>query len=178
MTDGLPALALLMDPTTDDVLQRPPRRPDEAMLGRRQWTAVIAIGLLETTVSLGGYWWALRYRSAGDAHNLVFSVLVFGEVLRAFAARGEAKVHFELGVLKNWRLVLVTVLTLSAQVAIHHLPFAQALFGIGPLSPADWGLALVLGLIPVTVIELTKLIRRLAPSRDHFAAAGASFAAR
>ncbi len=164
VTDGLPALALVMDPPTDDVLKRPPRDPDEPMLGRREWTVVVATGLLETSVSLGVYWWALRYRNLEEARNLVFSVLVFGEVLRAFAARSESRVHLELGLLSNWRLVLVTALTMSAQLALHWLPATQNLFAVSPLSLSDCVLALFLGLVPVTVIELSKLVRRLGPS--------------
>ena len=180
VTDGLPALALVMDPPTDDVLQRPPRSPDEPLLGRQQWLVVIATGLLQTAVTLGVYWWALRYRNMAEARNLAFSALVFGEVLRAFAARSDTRVHWELGLLSNWRLVLVAVATVSAQLAIHHLPAAQELFSIGPLSLPDCGLSLLLGLLPVTVLELWKLARRsptLLPRPMHEAAGGAPLAA-
>ncbi len=46
-TDGLPALALVVDPPEQDVLQRPPRHPDEPMLGRVEWRYIITTGLLQ-----------------------------------------------------------------------------------------------------------------------------------
>ncbi len=53
VTDGLPAIALVFDPPDDEVLQRPPRRPDEPMLGRVQWRFVVTTGLLQATAPLG-----------------------------------------------------------------------------------------------------------------------------
>jgi P-type Ca2+ transporter type 2C len=160
VTDGLPALALVMDPTSDDALKRPPRRPDEPMLGRSQWTLVVLTGLLQAAVTFGAYLWAARSRNLEEARNLAFSVLVFGEVLRAFAARSDTKLHWELGAFSNARLVAVAAITMLVQLAIHHLPFTQKLFGIGPISLADCTLSLGLGFIPVTVLELSKLVRR------------------
>ena len=62
MTDGLPALALVVDPVEDDVLRRPPRHPDEPMLGPAQWRFIVATGLLLAAVTLGVFVWALRTR--------------------------------------------------------------------------------------------------------------------
>ncbi len=160
VTDGLPALALVMDPVAPDVLTRPPRRPNEPMLGRRQWTTIAVTGALEAAVTLSVFAWALRYRDLGEARNLAFSVLVFSEVLRSFAARSDTTLHWELGAFSNWRLVAVVSASVVIQLGIHHLPILQQLFEIGPLSLADCALSLALGFIPVSVLELWKLVRR------------------
>lgn len=160
VTDGLPALALVMDPTQDDVLSRPPRRGSESMLGGAQWVTVIATGVLQATVTLVAFVWALQSRDLAEARNLAFSTLVFGEVLRSFAARSSTRLFWEVGPLTNRRLLVVAIASIGAQLLIHHSPTMQGLFQIGPLSLMDCALSLLLGLIPVSVLEIAKLIRR------------------
>ncbi len=160
VTDGFPALALVVDPPEDDVLQRPPRHPDEPMLGREQWTFIVATGLLQAATTLGVFVWALNARDLTEARNLAFSVLVFGELFRAFAARSTTRVFWEVGVFTNVRLLGVVVFSVLMQLGIHHIPAAQALFEIGPLSAADCFLTLFVALGPVTAIEVGKLVRR------------------
>jgi hypothetical protein len=67
VTDGLPALALVVNPPEEDVLRRPPRHPDEPMLGRPQWTFVVATGLLEAATTLSVFVWALNARDVLQA---------------------------------------------------------------------------------------------------------------
>ena len=160
VTDGLPALALVVDPPEVDVLQRPPRHPDEPMLGRAQWLFIITTGLLQAVATLGVFVWALNARDLVEARNLAFSVLVFGELFRAFAARSTTRLFWEVGAFTNVRLFGVVVLSILLQLGIHHMPLAQAMFAIGPLTAADCGLTLVVALGPVTVIEISKLTRR------------------
>lgn len=160
VTDGLPAIALVMDPPDPDVLRQPPRRPEEAILGARQWRWIVFTGLVEASVVLAVFVWALNARDLIEARNLAFSVLVFSEVLRAFAARSRERVFFETRIFTNVRLLGVVALSVIVQLGIHHIPAAQELFGIGPISLADCALSLALGLITVTVIELTKLAGR------------------
>lgn len=160
VTDGLPALALVVDPPESDVLQRPPRHPDEPMLGRMEWQFIIATGVLQAITTLGVFVWALNARDLSEARNLAFSVLVFGELFRAFAARSTTRVFWEVGVLTNVRLLAVVVFSVLMQLAIHHIPVAQSVFDIGPLSAADCVLTLSVALCPVTAIEIWKLARR------------------
>ena len=160
VTDGLPALALVVDPPEDDVLQRPPRHPDEPMLGRAEWRFIITTGLLQAAATLGVFVWALNARDLSEARNLAFSVLVFGELFRAFAARSTTRVFWEVGAFTNVRLLGVVLFSVLMQLGIHHIPAAQAVFEIGPLSAADCVLTLLVALGPVTVIEVAKLVRR------------------
>jgi Ca2+-transporting ATPase len=160
VTDGLPALALVVDPPEADVLQRPPRHPDEPMLGRTQWRFIIATGLLEAATTLGVFVWALHARDVTEARDLAFTVLVFGELFRAFAARSTTRVFWEVGAFTNVRLLAVVVCSVLLQLGIHHTPSARAIFGLGALERTDLALALSVALVPVTVIELSKLMRR------------------
>ncbi|MDP2344003.1 MAG: cation-translocating P-type ATPase [Deltaproteobacteria bacterium] len=165
VTDGMPALALVTDPTGKDALARRPRRTDEPILGRREWTSIVLSGVVTAACSLAVFVWALKTRDEATARNLAFSTLVFGQLFRAFAARSADKTLFEVGALQNLWLLLVVVVSVALQLGIHHVPLLQGLFGIEALSLTDCALSLGVGLIPVTVIELAKLVRRALQSR-------------
>gem|GEM_PF-5089122 len=160
VTDGTPALALVTDPTDADVLTRPPRAPNAPLLGRPEWTNIAMMGLLQAAATLGVFVWALRTGDPVEARSLAFSTLVFGELFRAFAARSPTRLIWEVGFFTNWRLLGVVIVSLGVQVALHHIPATQSLFQIGTLSLGDWGLSLLVGLGPVSALELSKLVRR------------------
>lgn len=162
VTDGVPALALVTDPVDPDAMARPPRKANAPMLARAQWTLIGLTGLLEATVTLGVFAWALRTRGLPDARNLAFSVLVFGELFRAFAARSPDRLLWEVGAFTNLRLLGVVVASVVLQLALHHFPWTRSVFQIGALSLADCALTLGIGLVPVSVLELAKLVRRAA----------------
>jgi Ca2+-transporting ATPase len=167
VTDGLPALALVMDPADEDVLTRPPRNPKEPMLGRSQWQFIVMTGLLEATTTLAIFMWALTSRDLIEARSLAFATLVFAELFRAFAARSTTRIFWEVGPLTNLRLLGVIAVSALLQLAIHHIPATQSFFEIGTLPLTDCALSLVAGLFPVTVIELGKLVRRFAHRDVH-----------
>jgi Ca2+-transporting ATPase len=160
VTDGLPALALVVDPPEADVLQRPPRHPDEPMLGASQWRFILAAGCLEAAATLGMFVWALETRGLDEARTIAFPVLVFSELFRAFAARSTTRVFWEVGAFTNVRLLSVVVVSVLIQLAIHYVPIAQETFEIGSLSAADAALTLLVALGVVTVLEVVKLVRR------------------
>jgi len=160
ITDGLPALALVMDPPDHDVLDRPPRRLEEPMLGRAEWTAILIIGAVQAAVTLGVFVWGLEHRQLPQARSLAFSTLVFGPLFLAFAFRSRRCVLWEVGAFTNVLLVSVVVLSVAMQFMLVSIPATQALFRVGSLSLQDWALAILLGLAPVTVVEVNKLIRR------------------
>lgn len=159
VTDGLPALALVMEPPQSTALSRPPRHPRAPLLGRSEWTYIGVTGLLEATTTLGVFVWALQHRDVVEARTLAFSTIVAAEVLRAFAARSRTQTLWQVGVFGNLRLLAVVALSLALQLVILQTPLTQRLFQLGPLSWSDQVLSLIAGLVPVTVLELCKLLR-------------------
>jgi len=175
VTDGLPALALAMDPPAEDVMRRPPRAPAEPMLGGGEWRAVVLMGVLEGGLTLCVFAWAVGARDLQWARGVAFTTLVFCELFRAFAARSPTRLLWEVGVLTNLRLVAVVAVSVLAQIALYEIPATERLFQIRALGLGECALLLILGLVPVTAIELAKLVRRararVAP-RMHFPGGG------
>jgi Ca2+-transporting ATPase len=160
VTDGLPALALVMDPPLPGVLDRPPRRAGEPMLGRSQWLRVLWVGAMEAGVVLAVFLATLARGDVALARSVAFSTLVFCELFRAFAARSRTLVYWQVGAFTNLRLIAVVALSAMVQAGLGQLAFARSFFRIVALSPVETGLCLALGLVPVTVLEVAKLLRR------------------
>ncbi len=160
VTDGLPALALVVDPADPEVMSRPPRKGDAPMLGWKQWRNVAFTAVIEVAVTLGVFAWALKSRDLSHARNLAFSTFVFAEMFRAFAARSETRVFWETGVFSNLLLLGVIGVSIGLQLLIQVVPFTQRLFSIHSLTLTELGLALGLALVPATVLELKKLLGR------------------
>jgi P-type Ca2+ transporter type 2C len=160
VTDGLPALALVRDPADPHAMSKPPRRADEPMLARSEWVLIGATGLLEAAVTLGVFVWALGARDLLAARTLAFSVLVFAELFRAFAARSRERLFLEMGAFTNLPLLAVVGGSMLLQLGLLQLPWAREVFQLDALQAADLALALCAGIVPVSVLELAKLARR------------------
>lgn len=169
VTDGLPALALVADPAGADVLSRPPRSPTKPLLDRGAWLRIGGVGAIEAAVGLAGFLGAREAWGLDAARSLAFSTLVFSEVLRALAARDRRRVFWETGAGTNPRLVAVVAVSCLAQVGVLAFAPARALFRLGRLPVEGVALAFGLGMIAVTLIEVSKLIRRAwrGPARKH-----------
>jgi Ca2+-transporting ATPase len=161
VTDGLPALALVMDPPDADALARPPRSPAEPLLGPPEWRRLLLTGLLEAAVVLTLFGIVWRTEGLAMARSMAFTALVFAELFRSFAARSQTRIFWEVGAFTNLRLLAVVVVSALLQMGLPHLPATAALFALQPLSAADLTLALGLGLLPVSTLEIVKLLRRL-----------------
>lgn len=161
VTDGFPALALVMDPAGDEVLARPPKEQSKPMLGRREWTAIAIVGLLIGAVTLSVFRYELSSDTLDHARTVAFSSLVFAQVFNAFGARSFTRTFLEVGSFTNLRLVGVVLGTALLQVGLMAMPLTQRLFGLGPFSWRVLAISVGAGLVPITLVEVAKLLRRL-----------------
>jgi P-type Ca2+ transporter type 2C len=165
VTDGLPALALVMDPPAPGSMARPPRPREEPLIGRRQWRRILSISLLEGSLVLATFAWALGQFGLGRARGYAFFTLVFCELFRAFAARSSRLLHWQVGTFTNLPLIGVIAASVLLQLSLLHLPFARARFDLELMSALDAFRCLALGLVPVSILELAKLLRRAPRAR-------------
>lgn len=157
VTDALPALALIADPVSPTAMQKKPRPVNEPLLGRKEWRQVILIGFVEALIILMLFKFMLEQSGVEQARNMVFTTLVMSQLLRSFGARSRERILWQVGVLSNLWLLGVVIVTASIQYALHFLPFTQKIFGLQPLLGSQFTLILLLALLPITLIELSKL---------------------
>ncbi len=160
ITDGLPALALGLEPPERDVMKRPPRPPREPVIPWRRGGLLLVHGLLVGGVAGAAFWIAWRGDDARLAHarTFTFCVAAFSQLGFAIGCRGDRWTAPALGFFTNPALLAALAVSALLQVAVVALPFAQGVFQAAPMRGGDWLAALGLALVPVTVIEVSKLL--------------------
>jgi Ca2+-transporting ATPase len=172
VTDSMPAAALVMDPADADAMRRPPRPPRERMLAAAHWRRIALVGVLEGTVVLAAFRQGLAGGDVALARTMAFSTLVFCELFRAFATRSFRRVYWQVGVSSNLVLAAVVAFSAAVQVGLPALPALRALFDLRELDALRTGMCVALGLVPVSALELAKMLPRGPASRFRGAAAG------
>ena len=160
VTDGLPALALGLEPPERDIMERPPRPPQEAVITRSRGLLILLHGGLVAAVVLWAFWSTWRGDDARleRARTVTFSVAAFAQLLFAIGCRSDRLTAFGLGFFRNPALVLAILLSALLQVAIVTLPHARTVLAVGRHGAAEWATVIGLAVIPVTVIELAKFL--------------------
>jgi len=157
ITDGAPALALGLEKGDPDLMEQPPRNPDEPILNRFMLTGISIQTVAITAVTLCAYWIGLS-RYPEMAPTMAFVTLSFSELLRAFTARSERVPILKVGLftnkVMNWAILSSLVLLLG----VVYIPFLQGIFDTSPLGLAQWQVILPLLLGPSVAAELTKVL--------------------
>ena len=159
VTDGLPALALSMEPEEGDVMKRPPRKPQESLFAGGLGIHAIWVGLLMGGVTLSLQAWAIHI---GDAHwqTMVFTVLCLTQLGHVLAIRSEKESLFTQGIFTNKALLTAVLGTVILQFATIYVPVLNPLFKTQPLTPAELAAALMLSSIVFIAVEIEKMVKR------------------
>jgi Ca2+-transporting ATPase len=162
VTDGIPALALAVDPKAPDLMTRPPRRPDARLLDGGRLLAIGGEGVMLGVIALGAFSYSLYglHQELDQARTVAFTVLVVAQLVHVFNCRSERLSLFQLGVWTNRPLVWAFLLSLVVQVAVLTIPAAAPIFKIAPLPIEDWVLMGAMGMLPFLLMELVKALRR------------------
>ncbi|MFN8790674.1 MAG: cation-translocating P-type ATPase [Bdellovibrionales bacterium] len=158
VTDALPALTLVADPLSPNIMKRAPRDSYEKILGKAEWGQILWIGLLEASVILGLYWYLMQTGDDVQARNLAFTTIVFSQILRAFGARSSTRIFWRVGAFSNLWLLGVVLMTGLLQLSLHFIPFSQEVFDLRPLSLEDLLLVTPAAFVSITVVELKKMM--------------------
>ena len=159
VTDGLPGLALTLEPPERNIMKRPPFAPTESVFSRGMGRDIIWIGLLMGLVGLGiGYWgW-----STGNPAwpTMVFTTLTLIQMGNALAFRSNIDSSFQIGLASNRTLMSAVILTLLLQLAITYVRPLQAIFGTQALSLSELAICLVASTTVFWVYEIEKWWKR------------------
>lgn len=159
-TDGLPALALSVDPPSSDLMQRRPRNPRAGIFTRPVIGLMIAGGLWSMFVNLGLFIWADHSgRSHDEAVTMTFVSLVLIQFFKAYNFRSDRHSLFDQPFANPW-LNLAIVWELLLLVAIIYIPVLHRPFGTFSLSLVDWLIIVCLAVSVSPVLEFVKWLER------------------
>ena len=165
VTDGLPALALGVDPVEPDIMQRPPRKPHEPVITRKRAISIVGQGVFIAFCSLLAFSFVLFFerQGIGRARTAAFIVLSCSQLFHSFNCSNERESIFKIGFLTNKKLILAVLASFFLQMAAVYLPFLQTIFKTEPLGVFDWGLVVIISSFPLWAMEIVKLWKRHLP---------------
>jgi Ca2+-transporting ATPase len=163
VTDGLPALALAVEPAEKDVMRRPPRRKEDPIISRPMTFQIIWVGLLMAVVTLSvGFW---RWTPGDEvswhhAQTMVFTVIVLLQLGNALAIRSTRDSIFRQGLFSNPYLFASVSIMVLLQIAVIYSSVLQKFFGTTALTAGEFAVCAVLGSGVFWAVEIEKFVRR------------------
>ncbi len=160
VTDALPAMALGVEPSEPDVMNRPPRPPKERVIDLRRGLLMLYHGSLNAAAAAVAFF--VIYRGQEQhlplARTAAFCTLAFAQLMFSFGCRSQRFTLPQLGLMTNRWLLGAIVISALMQIAAVTLPFLKPLFKVEEAGLGwEWLMITVLALAPASVIEITKL---------------------
>ena len=155
VTDGLPGLALALEPAERGVMQRPPRPPQESVFSHGLWQHALWVGLLMGLTCLATQAYA---HHAGSAHwqSMTFTVLALSQLGHVLAVRSERESFLARGAWSNPALMLAVLGTAALQLATLYVPVLNGVFRTQPLDGRELALCLALSSVTFLAVEAEK----------------------
>ncbi|MEN6560731.1 MAG: calcium-translocating P-type ATPase, SERCA-type [Acidobacteriota bacterium] len=161
VTDGLPALALGVDPVDPKIMERPPRQPDEPVVTRARGWLMGVQGVLIAACSLAAFLFVLYEKEdIATARTAALATLACSQLFHSFNCRSMRESLFKLRIFTNPQLVGATVLSFALQLGIIYAPFLQPVFKTRALSLLDLGMMIALSSLPLWIMEIVKALNR------------------
>jgi len=159
VTDGLPGLALALEPAEKGLMERPPRPPQENIFAHGMWQDIVWVGLLMGSVALLAQGWAYH---TGSTHwqTMVFTVLTLSQLGNVLAMRSERESLFQQGLWSNPKLFGVVLFTFALQMATIYIPLLNQIFKTTPLTLNELVFCLGLSTVVFAAVEIKKWIIR------------------
>jgi Ca2+-transporting ATPase len=165
VTDGVPALALAMEPAEPNVMQRPPRHPRESIFSRGLGTYMVRIGIVLAVLTIALMTWAYGHTHAagygGDPDSwktMVFTTLCLAQMGHALAARSDSRLTVQLDPRTNPYIWGAVLLTTGLQMLLMYVPPLQAFFGLHALAASELAICFGFSALVFVWLEAEKLL--------------------
>ncbi len=164
LTDGLPAVALAVEPPERNIMKRTPFLPKESIFSRGLGPHLIWVGILMAAVSLvmGYEYWAFGRE---DWQTMVFTTLTFSQMAHVLAIRTGNDSLFKAGLLSNTPLLVSVIITFVLQFAVVYIPVFQGIFGTVGLPAGDLIVSIALSSVIFWAVEIEKWVHRRREAR-------------
>lgn len=133
VTDGIPAVALGLDPAEKGIMRYSPRSFQTQIISKRLWVEMWIFGIFLSVFVLGAYMLNMAH-GAQAAQGAAFTSLVIFELLSIYLIRSSYRISF---FSNKWLLISIAI-TLGLQLMIVYIPFFNTIFGIAPLTVDNW----------------------------------------
>jgi Ca2+-transporting ATPase len=166
VTNGLPALALGVDPPEQGQMTRPPRPADEAFLTRRDWWGILLVGGVMAASAVAVHllpWWsgASAHEATHSKLTMVFTILALGPLVHAFNCRSEHESIAKLGFGTNPLLILAVLVSAAIHLLAIGIPALQPVFRADHAWEArEIAMVLAMSVLPLPLVELGKAVVR------------------
>lgn len=162
VTDGLPALALGVDPVEPGIMNKPPRMKDEAVVTKQRAYTMLAQGSFIAFCSLLAFCLVMFIEKEGimRARTAAFVVLSCSQLFHAFNCRSDTESIFKLGFLSNKKLICANLISFIMQMAVVYVPFLQRVFQTQRLGFVDWLMVLAISSLPLWLVEISKRLKQ------------------
>lgn len=147
VTDGLPAMALAVDPAESDTMKRPPRKPTEGVFSGGLAWKIISRGFLIGIVTLVAFIISYEMMSLEKAQTIAFSTLVMAQLIHVFDCRSDRSI-FHRNLFGNIPLLFAVLSSVLLLLVVIYYPPLQPVFHTVALSMKEWGFILVLAMLP------------------------------
>ncbi|MGA0807333.1 MAG: HAD-IC family P-type ATPase, partial [Pseudohongiellaceae bacterium] len=160
VTDGLPGLALAMEPAERNLMQRPPRPAREALFAQGLWQQVVWTGLLMTVLILVLQVWGLQHKGT-HWQTMMFTALTLTQLGNALVIRSDRESLLHMGMTGNPLLLGSVALAIGLHLLLVYLPWGNAVFATQALALPELLLCGLVALLVMLAVEAEKwLIRR------------------
>jgi Ca2+-transporting ATPase len=157
VNDGLPAMALTLDPEDPRVMKEKPRSINESILDSQNKFLIFFISVISavSTLVVFYYFW-LHTSDVTLARTTAFSALAVSTLMYVFSCRSLRQSFYSSVQIKNWYLVGGVIISFLLQLMAVYIPFFQNAFGTVPLGIAEWLAVFMQGFFIIAVVELVK----------------------
>ncbi len=144
VTDGLPAMALGVDPPEPGIMSRPPRAPEESIFAGRLGMKILGRGTLISLGTLAVFCVGLYLgRDLVLARTMAFATLVLSQLFHSFECRGKRAAYWFCEPFRNPHLLGAVALSTVMLLVVTHVPFLQGIFNTTPLGVGEWVMILL-----------------------------------
>lgn len=147
VTDGLPAMALGVDQSEDDLMKHRPRKAKENIFSRRLGWKIISRGILIGICTLAAFWFTLLEGNLEKAQTVAFATLVVAQLIHVFDCRSSRSI-FHRNILQNKYLVLAVFSSLILMIAVMYIGPLQPIFHTVSIGFREWCLVVVSAALP------------------------------
>jgi Ca2+-transporting ATPase len=160
VTNGLPALALGVDPPDPSQMRERPRPLSEGLLGKRDYLGIFYVGAFMSAAAVFVLWWYVKQGRPEEGRAIAFSVLAVSPLFHAFNCRSHTASIAEVGVLSSRALLLAVAASTIIHFSAVLIPVLQPVFKTYPMTGNDWLLMLGLSAAIIPVVEVAKMVGR------------------